>query len=112
MQNRLIEVCLTEGGYVDICKAIKERRMIEFSYEGLLRIVIPTAHGRHVDTENLVLRGYQIGGFSSSRPLPVWSLFRQDSIELFLVLSEGFMDNPPGYVSRDKNIALCCELVT
>jgi hypothetical protein len=81
-----------------------------FDYQGHERVVIPSAHGAHVDSRNHVLRGYQVGGFSNSRRPPMWSLFRIDDIERLTITDEHFAENPPGFRLRDKQIVIHCEL--
>ncbi len=63
-----------------ICQAIKERIVIQFSYEGQLRIVEPFTLGYHKDTGNLVLSAYRVGGFSKSQNDPPWRLYIVDDI--------------------------------
>jgi len=47
---------------MDFCEAIESRRLVEFTYDGHPRVVIPAAYGRHGTTGNPVLRAYQAGG--------------------------------------------------
>jgi predicted DNA-binding transcriptional regulator YafY len=49
-----------------ICKAIKNKAVIQFNYEGKLRIVEPQCHGIST-TGKEVMRGFQTGGDSRSR---------------------------------------------
>jgi hypothetical protein len=63
-----------------ICQAIKERIVIQFSYEGQPRIVEPFTLGYHKDTGNLVLSAYRVGGFSKSQNDPPWRLYIVDDI--------------------------------
>lgn len=92
------------------CEAIKNRRLVQFSYDGHPRRVVPAAHGSHVTTGNEVLRGYQIGGTSSSREIPLWDLFLVGKIVDAEILDEGFAEDPPGFVRGDKHIDVHCEL--
>jgi hypothetical protein len=110
--NGMCSLFGVKGRLMNICRAIKERKTVEFHYDGLHRKVIPVAHGMHAKSGNSVLRAYQIDGFSSSRTLPVWSLFRVDKISSMIILEEEFDHNPPGYVPGDSDIFLCCELGT
>lgn len=84
--------------------AIRERREIEFTYDGHLRVVQPAAHGRHKDTGNEVLRGYQIGGGSNSRQPPLWDLFLVAKINSLTVTDRRFTANPPHYSQGDKHM--------
>ncbi len=94
-----------------ICLAIVERRMLSFTYQGHPRLVIPAAHGLHASTGKAVLRGYQVGGTSSSRATPLWDLFRLDTVTAPLTLGEPFGDIPPDDRRDDQHIEpLCCQL--
>lgn len=94
-----------------LCAAISERRTLEFVYQGHRRIVIPAAHGVHATTGNPVLRAYQIGGTSASRAVPLWDLFRLDTIDGAVTFGAPFDLDPPGYSPNDKHIApICCQL--
>lgn len=58
-----------------ICEAILNRLVIKFIYDGETRIVETFALGYHKDTGNLVLRSYQVGGYSKNANEPPWRLF-------------------------------------
>ena len=54
----------TDTTSTQLCAAIRGRRLLEFDYNGLKRIVVPYCYGVSMrDTE--VLRGVQIRGESS-----------------------------------------------
>lgn len=95
---------------MSLCAAIAGRRLISFDYEGHHRVVVPAAHGDHASTGNPVLRGYQIRGTSSTRSVPLWDLFRLDTMKDLLILEEVFAEDPPGYRRGDKHINVHCEL--
>ena len=95
---------------MDVCAAITGRRVVEFDYDGHHRVVQPAAAGPHATTGNMVLRGYQIGGTSSSRPVPLWDLFKVDKIRNWAMRSNTFAENPPGYSKGDKHINVICQL--
>jgi hypothetical protein len=96
---------------MDICSAIKNRRLVGFAYDGHSRIVIPTAYGTQSTTGNKVLRGYQIRGTSGSGVPPKWGLFLVDKITDFQILDEAIPFTPPGYSPGDKHISpIHCEL--
>lgn len=94
----------------NVCDAINGRQVIEFDYDGHHRIVHPAAAGPHATTGNPVLRGYQVGGTSSTRPVPLWDLFLIEKIENPVVRSETFSADPPSYQKGDKHINVQCEL--
>lgn len=87
---------------MDLDDAIEQRREIEFAYEGLPRIVQPAAHGIHKTTGNEILRGYQVGGASSSRPLPDWRIYLVSKIQSLVVSERTFLNEPPDYKSDDS----------
>ncbi len=95
---------------MNICTAIREKRLVSFTYDGHSRVVIPAAHGPHKTTGNSVLRGYQIRGTSSTRSVPLWDLFLTDNMVGFQVLDETFAAAPPDYSRGDKHINVHCEL--
>ena len=96
---------------MDICSAIQNHQYIEFDYDGYHRLVIPAAYGLNFRTGNLLLRAYQIGGFSSSRNVPLWDLFDVNKIINFRVLEDKFTELPPNYKKGDKAInRIDCEL--
>ena len=90
---------------MDLSEAISSRRVVAFTYGGHPRVVIPAAYGRHVSTGNLVLRGYQIGGTSSSRTVPFWTLFSVDKIVSPHFTGEVFAENPTDYKIGDADIS-------
>lgn len=83
---------------------------IEFDYDGHHRVVQPAAAGYHVTTGNAVLRGYQTGGTSSSRAVPLWDLFLVGKIQNLVVTGRTFAADPPKYVKGDSHIKIVCEL--
>ena len=95
---------------MSICAAIRDKHLVSFTYDGHSRVVIPAAHGPHKTTGNLVLRGYQIRGTSSSRSVPLWDLFLVDNMVGLRVLDETFTGTPPQYQRGDKHINVHCEL--
>lgn len=89
----------------DIANAINNRQLIEFDYDGHHRKVIPAACGSHISTGNDVLRGYQVGGTSATRPVPLWDMFIIAKISNLQVLVETFTELPPHYSRDDKHIS-------
>lgn len=84
--------------------AINQRREIEFFYNGHPRVVQPCAHGTHATTANDVVRGYQVGGSSSSRTPPLWDMFIVTKMQGIVVTDRTFSTKPPGYASDDKHM--------
>lgn len=84
-----------------ICSAIRERRMIKFSYDGGTRFVEPYCYG--ISTAgNEVLRAFQIKGFSRSGPNYGWRLFNVAKISGFRKMDEFFEGRRAGYDPNDS----------
>jgi hypothetical protein len=64
--------------HADLCRAIKQRRIVRFHYDGGVREVEPYCHGTSGEGHEL-LRGYQIDGFSTSGSREGWKTFRLDT---------------------------------
>ena len=84
-----------------ICRAIQERRLLEFSYDGGPRVVEPHCHG--VSTAgNDVLRAYQVGGVSSSGKPEGWRLFELGKMSGARQAEETFLGTRPDYDAADR----------
>ncbi len=70
-----------------ICKAIKDRNVISFIYDGYRREVDPFTLGIHKDTGNLSLSAWWVGGYSHSRSHPHWRLYTVDLMTDVKILS-------------------------
>lgn len=57
-----------------ICDAIEAKAVVEFDYDGGTRTVEPYCFGVS-NADHLLLRGYQIEGFSASGEASGWKLF-------------------------------------
>lgn len=90
---------------MDFSYAIENRLLIHFLYGGCSRVVVPAAYGLHATTQNPVLRGYQMGGTSNSRAVPLWDIFLVNRISNFVVSDNHFGDLPPFYKRDDKDIS-------
>lgn len=62
----------------EICRAIDERKIIEFRYGDKLRVVEPYVCGKSA-VQKYIFRGFQTGGQSSSKKLG-WRLFEVANI--------------------------------
>lgn len=71
-----------------ILRAIHEKRLLRFSYKGELRIAEPQDYGIQKGTVNLFT--YQIGGRSSSGPIPEWRKFAVQRISNLEALEQTF----------------------
>ncbi|HSR70841.1 MAG TPA: WYL domain-containing protein [Kiloniellales bacterium] len=93
----------------DICRAIRNHRLLEFRYRNSRRKVEPYAFG--VDEGgHPVLRAYQVGG-DDDRPFPAWKLFRGEEIADLKVLDQRFAGPHEGYMRNDPAMPkVYCEL--
>ena len=83
--------------------AVSKMKCIEFMYDGYPRIVEPHCFG--ISAKGYyVLRGFQVGGSSSSGKLG-WRLFELDKIDQLIVLDEYFQNTRPDYRRGDKNMS-------
>jgi hypothetical protein len=92
-----------------ICDAIRDRHLVAFTYEGLPRKVIPATYGVHPRTANVMLEGYQVGGYTRSAG-PPWRRFVEEKMVGLTVLDETFVEDPPFYRRGPKEISVFCEL--
>lgn len=84
--------------------AIANEALVEFDYDGKRRVVEAHAIGKSTKDESIVFRGYQIDG-EASRPLPQWTLFSVDKIEVLKLHEFGTSRAPrDGYVMGDKQM--------
>jgi hypothetical protein len=93
-----------------ISNAIRNRNVLEFSYNGLYREVEPHAYGlSHTNKE--VIRCYQTSGCSSSEVVPCWRLMEVYQIMGLTVTPRHFVGTRPGYRKGDKSMSIIfCEL--
>lgn len=93
-----------------ICQAIREKRLLSFSYKGHNRVVEPHAHG--VSTaNNECLRCYQVSGGSVTGKVPGWKMMTTNRINGLSITDDTF-DNPrDGYKKNDSAMdRIYCEL--
>jgi hypothetical protein len=84
-----------------ICEAIRSRRLLEFRYRGLQRIVAPYCHGiSTAGTE--VLRAVQVHGASGSKGFGFGKLWSVADVERPRLLEEVFVPDDPDYNPNDK----------
>jgi len=93
----------------DICRAIRERCIVRFQYDGGIRHIEPYCHGFSRDDNELV-RAYQIGGFSSSGETVGWKTYRIDRCSAVVVTGIVFTGPREGYDRADNRMATihCC----
>ncbi len=93
-----------------ICKAVRDRHVLEFTYQGHHRVVEPHAHGlSHARHE--VLRCYQTDGTSGSGMALGWRIVRLDRIRFLTVTPRQFSGVRDGYRRGDTDMSpIFCEL--
>lgn len=92
-----------------VCNAINSQNLIEFYYDGELRVVEPHCLG-YTTKGNLSLRAYQVDGYSSSGKLG-WKLYNLDKADGVSVLDETFEEPRSGYNSNDSAMTeIICAL--
>lgn len=97
------------GSKSRLCTAIRNKRVIEFSYDGKERTVEPYCFGLST-AGNKVLRGFQISGRSISGKVPAWKLFKVRKIRNLIVLEKHF-DKRSRYRRNDKAMSkIFCQL--
>lgn len=93
-----------------LCQAIKKRRILEFNYDGLSRVVEPHLVGDRT-TGRTSLSSFQVGGKSHSGGLPDWRPFTVAKISGLEVTGRTFDGPRPGYNPDDSRMTVIhCRL--
>lgn len=85
-----------------IAEAIRDRRLLRFSYDDALRMVEPHCYGTDRKGQALLL-AYQVGGGSESREYVGWKTFRVDDMVAITVTADTFAGPRPEY-RRGENV--------
>lgn len=94
----------------EIIQAIKDLKIITFTYDNEYRMVEPHSYGWNKNTGNNLLWGYQIeGGSVSGRPIPGWRLFNLSKIRNLIVTDKTFPHARAGYDPNDRRIHIVFE---
>lgn len=131
MNNRDDEMTSVDQNKDLICRAIAERRILQFKYDGRLRIVEPFAFGKGAasaaasaarraksatddDDEcgggGYVLRGFQIRGSDKTKPL-CWRLYDLAGISQISVTKYDFAGKRSEYDPDALDMAeVCCRI--
>lgn len=88
------------GAQETLVRAIHEKQVLRFVYNGHVRVVEPHAYGVTA-TGEVVLHGFQIEGESASKPPPGWRTFSVALIEKLAVTEERFSSARPDYVQGE-----------
>ncbi len=93
----------------EIIKAIENKNLIEFLYDGESRIVEPHCYG--VTTKgNEAIRAFQVSGYSSSGKMG-WKMYDLSKAEDITILEKHFSTPRHGYKKGDKGMdEIFCEL--
>jgi len=95
----------------DICEAIGNKSIIEFSYKGYKRVVEPHCYGIHKSTNNETLCAYQVGGYSSSEIKPPWRLYTISEMSEIVVTDKQFENPRLGYKINDSRMSMIfCQI--
>ena len=86
-----------------LCRAIAEKHLIQFKYDGRTRIVEPFCCGISTG-ENYVLRGFQIRGSDKTKPL-CWRLYELSEMSHLSVTQHSFKGKRPEYNPEDSGMA-------
>ena len=87
-----------------ICAAIRSRSVIQFHYDGGVRIAEPYCHGTS-RAGHEVVRAYQTGGYSSSGDPVAWKLFEVSKMQALTVTTSSFTANRAGYNPNDAHMS-------
>jgi hypothetical protein len=92
-----------------ICRAIRERRLLRFTYDDGEREIEPYCHGFSREAQELV-RGYQVAGATRSGESAGWKTFRVDRMSALAVCFTTF-SHREGYDSSESRMATlhCCR---
>lgn len=87
-----------------LVRAIREKRVLLFTYRGHARVVEPHAYGRNTKGEP-VLHAFQTEGGSASRPPPGWRTFAVAAIESASLGENSFKEARDGYSPNELRLS-------
>ena len=82
-----------------LCRAISEKRIVQFKYDGRSRIVEPFCCGMN-SAENYVMRGFQIRGSDKTKPL-CWRIYELAGMSQLSVTNHSFNGKRADYTPAD-----------
>ena len=85
----------------EICEAIKNKRLLQFHYDGLVRVVEPHLLGRTTSGKDS-LSAYLVRGYTKLDQKPFWRYYPLSEIKNLAVLDEIFIGPREGYNPNDK----------
>ncbi|MBK8945395.1 MAG: hypothetical protein IPM32_09015 [Ignavibacteriae bacterium] len=86
-----------------ICDAIRNKKLLQYYYNGGTRVVEPHCHGV-TTAANEGLRAFQVSGYSESGKLG-WKMFDLGNANNITKLDETFDGPRPGYRKGDKGMS-------
>lgn len=95
-----------------ICQAIREKKLLQFSYEDTTRVVEPHQLGDN-KLNNLALSAYWVRGYSESQETTTrWREYLVEQMSAVVVLDEQFDGARPDYKRTPNRIfySAICEL--
>jgi predicted DNA-binding transcriptional regulator YafY len=87
-----------------IIDAVENRKLLEFEYDGLHRVVEPHTVGIS-KTGKESLSAFQTSGESARGSVPCWGQFSLSKIENLNVLDDNFIGTQPGYSKGDSRMS-------
>ncbi len=92
-----------------LCRAIADKLLVQFKYDGRSRIVEPFCCGMST-AENYVLRGFQIRGSDKTKPL-CWRLYELAEMSQLSVTSHSFKGKREDYNPHDPQMTeIICRI--
>ena len=86
-----------------ITRAITTRTVISFTYHGTPRTVQPHRLGIAKNTQNILLRAYELT--KNGAPSETWKLYDLQKISNLTLTTAHFPKNAPGYTPTDKALS-------
>lgn len=88
-----------------LCEAIDQGELIEFEYEGMIRIVEPYIYGVSDEGKSL-LKGFQTGGFNKKNDNSyTWDVYVVESMGSVQFVGKTFSHERAGYKKNDPLFA-------
>jgi hypothetical protein len=92
-----------------VAMAIKNHQLLQFYYEGGIRVVEPHCYGL-TTKGNEGLRAFQVAGYSSTGTLG-WKMFDLSKAASVTILNQVFISPRVGYKGGDRGMkAIFCEI--
>ena len=85
-----------------LCRAIADKLIVQFKYDGRSRIVEPFCCGIGIEN-NYVLRGFQIRGSDKTKPL-CWRLYELEEMSHLNITQHRFKGKREEYNPQDSAI--------